>query len=49
MFQKTVERERPYSKEEIKKIRKAFKELEKFRDSSSVQAYTKKLLKELKG
>jgi hypothetical protein len=48
MFQKIVEREKPYSKEEVKKIKKSFKELEKFRGSPNVMAYIKKRQAELK-
>ena len=48
MFQKTVEREKPYSKEKIAKLKKLFKELEKFRGHPKVEAYTKKRMAELK-
>ena len=48
MYQKTVEREEGYSKEEISGIKKAFAELKKFRGNPQVDAYTNRLLKKLK-
>jgi hypothetical protein len=48
MFQKTVEREKPYSKADIEKLKKLFAELEKAKHSPSVQAYLKKKEAELK-
>ncbi|MBI4045166.1 MAG: hypothetical protein HY392_05635 [Candidatus Diapherotrites archaeon] len=40
--------EKPYSKEQLKKIRNHFKELEKARHSQSVQEYVKKVNARLK-
>ncbi|GEM_PF-2811187 len=47
MFQKTVEREKPYSKEKIGRLKKLFKDLEGFRDSPSVRKYSAKRMAEL--
>ena len=51
MYQKQVveNAQKPYSARQIENLRKAFKGLERARYSKSVQAYTKKLLSELKG
>ena len=49
MYQKTVEREESYSKEQIAKIKKALAGLKEFRKSPSVMAYLKKRRLELKG
>jgi len=49
MYQKTIEKEEGYTKDEIAQIKKAFSELKKFRGNPEVEAYTKRLLKKLKG
>ncbi|HZX19382.1 MAG TPA: hypothetical protein VFF13_00010 [archaeon] len=49
MYSKTEVREKPYSKEQVKELKKLFKELVKFKDSPSVKKYTAKRLAELKG
>lgn len=49
MYQKTVEKEEGYSKAEIEAIKKALDGIKNAGRSKSVQDYTKKLLKELKG
>ncbi|HLC79203.1 MAG TPA: hypothetical protein VJG83_02115 [archaeon] len=46
MYQKTVEKE--YSKEQLARIKKAFAELKKFKNSPSVISYLKKRKAELK-
>jgi len=48
MYQKTCTVERPYSKAQIKEIKRLFSLLEKTRYSDSVNAYTKKLMVSLK-
>ena len=48
MYQKTCTVERPYSKAQIKEIKRLFSLLEKARYSDSVNAYTKKLMVSLK-
>ncbi|HLC79719.1 MAG TPA: hypothetical protein VJG83_04855 [archaeon] len=48
MYQKTVEREEGYSKEQLARISKSFTELKKFKNSPSVMAYLKKRKAELK-
>ena len=47
MYQEQIEKN-PYSKKDIQKLRKLSKELEKARESPSVQAYIKKVKAELK-
>jgi len=48
MYQQTCTVEKPYTKQDIAKIRALFKELEKARHSKSVQAYVRKVKAELK-
>ena len=47
MYQEQIEKN-PYSKKDIQKIKKYFKELEKFRGHPELEAYTKKIEAELK-
>lgn len=46
--QKTDNFDKPYTKTDIKELRRLFKELEKAGESKSVQEYTKKVLAQLK-
>jgi len=48
MYQKTTQLEKPHSEKEIREIKKIGKFLAKAEKSKSVQAYRKKILKELK-
>ena len=49
MHQKTEAIEKPYSREQIKRIKKAFSELKRFKGSPEVEAFTRKLERGLKG
>ena len=48
MYQKTCTVEKPYSREQIREIKRLFSILEKAKYSDSVNAYTKKLMASLK-
>jgi len=48
VYQKTCTVERPYSKAQIKEIKRLFSILEKAKYSDSVNAYTEKLMAGLK-